>query len=493
MKFSYLLALSLLLAPAALAEGLPDLGDYSQTILPPQEERRIGEEIMRDIRASGDMVSDIEVVDYVNALGYRLAANGPDNQQTFTFFLLQDPTINAFALPGGFIGVHTGLIQLTRSESELASVISHEIGHVVQRHMARMMAQQQHDTIPSIAELALAILAARANPQAGSAGMMAAQANTVQRQLDFTRENEREADRVGLQILDKSGFDTRAMPAFFEQLLKGTRFIDGTAPSFLRTHPLTTERIAEMSNRVDQLPYRQVPDSLEFQLVRAKLRATQGAAGDASRFFEGGLHDRESNSGTDQRNGFVLSLMREPDFGEVAQRYGLVLSLIRERDLGRARREFDLLRTLLPSHPMVETLAATLLLEEGKTQEALAHFRQSLDLFPKHRGLIYGYVEALLSLSRPEEALKAATEGSLAYPDDGHLYELQSRVYAQLGKGLLLHQAQGEAYYRAYNLPGAVEQMELAQKSGDGDFYQLSIVEARLKQLRQQMGDPKKK
>jgi predicted Zn-dependent protease len=477
----------------ALAEGLPDLGDYSQSVLPPQEERRIGEEIMRDIRESGELVNDIEIADYIGALGYRLAANSSDNRQTFTFFVIQDPTINAFALPGGFIGVHTGLIQLTRSESELASVLAHEIGHVVQHHMARMVAQQQRDTIPSIAAMAAAILVARANPQMGQAAMAGVQAGAIQKQLDYTREHEREADRVGLQILNDSGFDTSAMPAFFESLMKNTRISEGSAPSFLRTHPLTTERIAEMSNRVDQLPYRQVPDSLEFKLVRAKLRAMQGSPDDAAQFFEGALGERESNGGTAQRKDFVLTLIREPDFGTAAQRYGLVLSLMRERNLGRAREEFDLLRVMLPSHPMVETMAANLLLEEGKTQEGLLHFRQSLNLFPKHRGLVYGYAESLLSLHKSEEALKVVTDKLLTFPDDDHLYELQAQAYAQMGKNLLLHQAQGEAYYRAYNLPGAVEQMELAVKSGDGDFYQLSIVEARLKQLRQQMGDPKKK
>jgi beta-barrel assembly-enhancing protease len=142
---------------------------------------------------------------------------------------------------------------------------------------------------------------------------------------------------------------------------------------------------------------------------------------------------------------------------------------------------------------MIETLAAKLLLEEGKAQEAFLSFRQSMDLFPHHRGLIYGYAESLLSLNKADDALKVVMDKLLDFPNDEHLYELQAQAYAQLGKNLLLHQAQGEAYYRAYNLPGAIEQMELAVKSGDGDFYQLSIVEARLKQLRQQLGDPKKK
>lgn len=474
MKFPYLLLLVALLAPVAMADGLPDLGDYSQTALPPQEERRIGEEIMREIHASGEMVSDIEVADYIGALGYRLAANSTENTRPFAFFVIQDPTINAFALPGGFIGVHTGLIQQTRSESELASVLGHEIGHVVQHHISRMVEQQNRDTIPSIAALAASILLARANPQLAQAGIVGTQAGTIQRQLDFTRENEREADRVGLQILNDSGFDTRAMPVFFETLLKNTRVSEGSAPAFLRTHPLTTERIAEISNRVEQMPYRQVSDSIEFQLVRAKLRSTEGTAKEAVRFFEENLREKRYTS-------------------EASQRYGLVLALLRSQDFLRAEHELEALKTLLPRHPMVETLAANLLLAERRPQDALTRFRSALAIFPKHRGLIYGYAEALLLMNKTAEAARFLSEKQALFPDDGYLYELQSQAYTREGKNLLGHQAQGEAYYRNFDLGSAVEQMELAVKSGDGDFYQQSIVEARLKQLRQQQGDPKKK
>ncbi len=473
MKFPFLLAGCLLLAPAAVAEGLPDLGEYAQSVLTPQDERRIGEEILRDIRASEATLNDIEIADYLGALGYQLASNSSDNRQMFTFFVIPDPSINAFALPGGLIGVHTGLINNARSESELASVLAHEIGHVVQRHIARMVAQQKRDTIPSFAMMALALLMARANPELARGALTTTQAGLVQRSLDYTREHEREADRVGLQILDKSGFDTRAMPAFFETLMKGTRFIDGSAPSFLRTHPLSTERITDMRNRVEQMPYRQVQDSLEFHLVRAKLRASAGTPADTVRFFENSLAEKRYSI-------------------EAAQRYGLALALVRERNFERAQQELDKVQALLPHHPFTDNLAASILLAQNRTDEALAAYRNALALFPKHRGLIYGYAEALLAERRSDETLKLLEDKQALYPGDAYLYELQSQAYTQQNKNLLRHQAQGEAYYRGYDLAAAIEQMELALKSGDGDFYQLSIVEARLKQLRQQLGEPKK-
>jgi predicted Zn-dependent protease len=472
MKIIYSILFCLLLVSSAVADGLPDLGDVSQAVLSPQVERRIGEETMRDILASGEIVDDIEVMDYLQALGYRLATNGPDNQQRFSFFGIKDSSINAFALPGGFIGMHTGLIITAQSESELASVLAHEIGHVVQHHMARMIAQQSRDMIPSLAALALAILASRASPELGSAGMAAVQAGGIQRQLDYTREHEREADRVGLQILNQAGFDTSAMPTFFEHMMKGTRFADSSAPSFLRTHPLTTERIAEVRNRVEKLPYRQVRDSPEFQYVRAKLRADQDDVQLAIAQFEDSLRQKRYAS-------------------EAAQHYGLATALERAREYERARTELDWLYRNAQRHPMIETLAAKLEADTEHPLQALEKFREALTIFPNHRGLIYGCADLLLALGRVEEALKLVANKSQLFPDDAYLYELQAQAYTRQGKELLRHRAQGEAYYRQYDLASAVEQMELAQKSKDGDFYQQSIVEARLNQWRKQMGDPK--
>ncbi len=460
--------------PAALADTLPELGDSSQLVLSPQDERRIAREILRDVSAHNAAVGDIEVVDYLQNLGLRLAAHSPDPQQRFTFFVVRDDSINAFAMPGGVIGVHTGLLLAAGSESELASVLGHEIGHVVQRHIARMLSQQRQDAWKSWAAMAFALLAARSNPQLANASMQAATAGAIQRQLDYTREHEREADRVGLQILHDAGFDARGMPAFFNRLMRGSRFHEGAAPAFLRTHPLTTERIADVSNRVEQLPYRQVSDSDEFHYVRAKLRAATSNPQQALEWFEAGLRDRK----------FAR---------EAAQRYGLALALLRVNDPGRAQEEVDWLRAHTDRHPMLETLAAHVQVAAGRPQQADEIFREGLRLFPNHRGLIYGHAELLLATSHPDAAIALADSRHAVYPDDAYLYELKSRAYTQQGRNLLRHQAQGEAYYRRYNLSEAVGQMELALKSGDGDFYQMSIAEARLRQLRRELEDELKK
>lgn len=473
MKLVYAILLCFLIAPQVLADGLPELGDASATVLSPLQEQAIAYQIMRDVMSSGDVVSDVEVTDYVQNLGYRLVASGPDPRQSFNFFVLQDNTINAFALPGGVIGVHTGLILAANSESELASVLGHEIGHVVQHHLARMLAQQKRDSIINIASLGLALLAARANPQLGAGALTAASAAGVQKQLDYTREHEREADRVGLQILDSGGFDARAMPAFFTTLSKSSRFVDGTAPSFLRTHPLTTERIADVKNRVDNMPYRQVADSIEFHYVRAKLRAAYGPAQNAINYFEDNLRERRFAS-------------------EPAERYGLALAYMRKNDLDGASKQLEWLRKNTPPHPYVETLAAKIEVARNHPEQAAKLYVAGLAMFPGHRALIYGYVEHFLAINQNDKALKFISEKQSLYPEDAYFYELQSRAYTAEGKNLLRHQAQGEAYLRRYDLQKAIEQMDLAVKAGDGDFYQVSIVEARLNQLKLQVIEPKK-
>ncbi|MDB5812747.1 MAG: peptidase Ste24p [Betaproteobacteria bacterium] len=453
--------------PIAMGQSLPDLGDVSQSDMPPQMERRLGESIMREIRADPSYSNDPEVTDYLNTLGYKLVAASADSRQQFNFFLIMDPQVNAFALPGGFVGINSGLMLTAQSESELAGVVSHEVAHVTQRHMARMLAQQKQSAVTSIAALALAVLAARANPDLGQAAMAAASASSVQSTLNYTRDHEREADRVGFQVLEKAGFDVQGMAAFFERMQRATRFYETNAPAYLRTHPITYERIADMQNRAQNLPYKQVPDSIDFQLMRAKLKSAQGTAQEAVAFFEESLAERKYLS-------------------EAASRYGLVTALMRAKSYGRAGREYATLRRALPDSPAVDALAGRYYVAIGDTGMALQTYRDSLRSHSGYRALVYEYAELLLVTRQAGEALKLV-ESRLPYSvSDYHMYELQAKCYAALGKRLSQHRASAEAYYRMGNLRGAIDQLMLAQKSGDGDFYQQSSVDARLRELRLQ-------
>ncbi len=468
-----ILTLTALVAlPTLYANELPDLGDVSATVLSPLQEQAIAEQILREVAVSDDVLQDVEVTDYLQSLGARLVANGPDKRQKFNFFVVRDNSINAFAMPGGVIGVHTGLILSANSESELASVLGHEIGHVTQRHLARMLAAQKYDTLKNIAGLALALLVARSNPQLASGAMTAASAVGVQNQLDYTREHEREADRIGLQILDSGGFDVRAMPEFFSTLQRGSRFAEGGAPSFLRTHPLTSERIADVANRVEQMPYRQVADSVEFQYVRAKLRTTQRGVQAVVDVFEQNIREHRYTN-------------------ETAEHYGLAVAYVLKSAFVQAEKELAWLKRNAPQHAMIENLTARLAVARNDPQLAAKQYADALKLYPDNRALIYGYAEHFLAIKQADKAVQLVKEKQSLYPDDAYLYDVLAKAYTMQNQALLSHQAQGEAYYRKYDLTRATEQMDLAVKANDGDFYHKSMVEARLKQLRQ-MGDDKK-
>lgn len=460
-----LLVGSLLLAPAVLAEGLPELGEAAQGSFSALEERRLGEEIMRELRADRTYYDDAEVTDYVAELGTRIASRGAKTRESLDFFVMQDRQINAFALPGGFIGVNSGLILAAQSESEVAGVMAHEIAHVTQRHISRIIDQGKHSAMVSLAALAVAVLAARSNSDVSSAALALGQAGAVQNMLNFTREHEREADRLGLQFLEGAGYDPRAMSVFFERLQRATRVYEGGAPAYLRTHPMTHERIADIQNRLDRLPYRQVPDTADFHYVRAKLRTEIEPAAEALAFFERSLAERRFLS-------------------EASSRYGLVASLLRTENFARARQEHETLRRTAAPHPMIETLGCRIRKGAGETDAALGCFRDALKAYPRHRALTYQYAEALLDAKQPAEALRVVAVRQRVAGEDHRLFLLQARAYALQGKRLEQHRATGEAYARQGNYAGAVEQMRIAARSGDGDFYQLSAVEARLRELR---------
>jgi predicted Zn-dependent protease len=470
-------ALPIPVAAQGLSPGLPDLGDISQVTLSPAQERKLGETIMRQARAQGGVMQDPEVNDYLNELGNRLVGAAPDGRQDFEFFAVADNSINAFALPGGFVGVNTGLILLAQNESELASVLAHEISHVTQRHMARMLATQQNSLLMTLAGLAVAILASRvggsSSGDAISAALAASQALAIQNQLNFTRENEYEADRIGFQRLVVAGYDPRAMATLMERLQRSSRFAESGAPSYLRTHPITYERIAEAQARADRFAYRQVQDSLDFHLVRALLRSYQGDARDAVAFFDDALRERKYNN-------------------EIAAQYGLVASLLRARDTKRALAELGKLEKLAPPHPMIDAIAGHVLMESGNLDAAIKRFASALSRYPNKMQLVYDYPEALLRAGRPAEAAKFVERELERFPRDGQLHRIASQAYVALNMQLKQHQHLGEYYAWQGNLRGAISQLELALRANDSNFYDASVVDTRLRALRQELSEQQK-
>ncbi len=460
--------------PLSPAQKLPDLGDSSQSVMSPAQERKLGEAIVRQIRGAGAYMDDPEVNDYLNELGNRLVTATRDVRQDFTFFAVPDAQINAFALPGGFIGVNSGLILLAQNESQLASVLAHEISHITQHHVTRGMANQQNILMTTLAGLALAIVAAKVGGgQATAAAIAGTQALAAQQQINFTRENEYEADRVGFQRLVAAGFDPNAMAALFDRLQRASRFVEGNTPSYLRSHPVTYERVAEAKARAQDMPYKQVADSLDFHMVRALLQSYQGEAKEQVARFDNAIAERKFNS-------------------EVAEHYGLVASLLRAKDIPRAKIELVTLEKLAPPHPMIEAMAGNVLMNALEYPAAVARFEAALLRYPNKMQLIRDYPEALIKAGRPADASAFAERELVRFPNEGPLHEIAAKAYAAQDKRLKQHQHQGEFYAWIGNLPLAVEQFKLALKSGDGDFYQMSVVETRLRSLQQELSEQQK-
>jgi len=465
--------------PLLRSAPLPDLGDAGSSELTLATERRIGETIMREIRRDPTYLDDPEVSEYLNGLGARLTSSASGARQDFEFFAIRDPSINAFALPGGFIGVNTGLITVSDSEGEVASVMSHEIAHVTQRHIARQIGIQKQMQVPMMIAMAAAILLGRSRPDLATGAIAATQGGAVQSQLAYSRDFEREADRVGFQTLTGAGFDARSMGEFFEKMQRYTRLQDsGVVPSYLRSHPVTTERISDAQSRAEGMPYRQRADSLEYHLVRAKLRAEAGEARDAVRVFTDAVTDRR--------------FANEP-----GARYGLAVAYLRAKDPKRAEVEIARLRADKVASPMVETLAARARMEQGDAAGALAILKAAMQRYSSRRSVLYALLGTLQELGRHDEVLAALAEPLRFYPRDPKLQEARAKAYAGQGKRLLQHQAQAEVYFLQGSLPAAIEQLQFAQSAGDGNFYEQSAVDARLKELRAEhqrdLQDAKKK
>ncbi|MBL8519149.1 MAG: M48 family metallopeptidase [Betaproteobacteria bacterium] len=457
------------------ADGLPDLGDSADASISEPQERTIGKRIMREIRADRTYISDPLLNDYITNLGNRLVAASQgavnDNRRDFEFFLLNDDTLNAFALLGGFIGTHSALVLATQSESELAGVLGHEIAHVSQRHSSRGAEGQRKAAPLQILGLLAAVAAARSNsPSAGQAteaALATSAALQYQNQLDYSREFEREADRLGILIMTRAGFDANGMVGFFERLHRATRHVDGKAPGYLRTHPLTTERIADMQNRVDQMSAdkRTAPaESPNFRFAQAALRVASMGPKESAQHFRTEIAAR--------------TVLRNR-----ADTYGLALALARANDFAAAEKELAPLRAGAASE-WIDTLSCEIATGRRDWPAAQACYKSALARFPNSRALAYGQIRALYEAGDTEGALAIASERIKRSPEDPQLHELAARGYEKKNRRLAQHRALAEAYFRRDNLIGAVDQMEMAVKAKDGDFYEISSAESRLRELK---------
>ncbi|QOL51928.1 M48 family metalloprotease [Massilia litorea] len=478
------------------AARLPTLGDAAREDLSPIVERKLGEAIMREIRRDRDYLDDDAIAEYLNNFGGALVDAAPgargETNADFYFFPLRDGSINAFALPGGFIGIHSGLLLAAQTESELASVVSHEIGHVSQRHIARMLGQQRQDALLPIAALILAALAAKASPDAAMGVMMGGQGLAVQRQLNFSRDAEREADRVGFQIMSAGGYDTSGMVAFFKRLQSVSK-VYGEIPAFLSSHPLTSERIVDIQARIKETPYRQRPDPIEFYIAKARARV---------------LQDMSTTGRRDTRTAFQTQLAQQHRQQQAAAQYGLSFLALKESDLAGARSWYDKARATLKAKEgtfsaapandggaLFAVLDLEIKLAPGQpkevAQQALKDAEEATNRFPLSRALARQYADAMINAGKFEDATRYLREQVRQYREDAKLYDLLAKAYSKQGKIALQHMALAESYVLAGALPAAVDQLNNARKASDVSFYDQSVIDAREREIKKRQKEEK--
>lgn len=457
---------------------LPDLGSPSDKYLTPADEVRLGKAFMRNIRTSQHVITDPLIAQYIQNLGNRLLKHSEAAAQPFDFFVIESPTVNAFAGPGGHIGVFSGLILTTQSESELASVIAHEIAHVTQKHLLRAFDAASRMSAKTAALILASILvgAATSSPDAGFALASSAQASALQQQINFTRNDEQEADTVGIRTLASAGFDPRAMPTFFERLTHADRLYDSGIPEILRTHPVTTNRIADALNRAAAYPYRQYTSDFRYYLVREALRVRQFASPkSAVEYFEKSL-----------KEGRYLN--------KEAQRYGYALALTERHHYRRAGEIMDQLLKQRPQQAEYVLARARIYQQTEQPELALRLLETNHLVTPDSYPLSVAYIEALLQSGRADRAKEIINQARSLRPNDPRLFRLLGKAEEQLGNSAESHRLLAEAYVADGRLNEAVEQLKIAVKNDDkGDFYLSSRIESRLKELKRRLARQEEK
>lgn len=463
--FAIVFIIVLIVPQNSLAQNniiLPDIGDPSGALITPSQEQALGAAFFRSLHGQLRINQDLEIQDFIESLGERLAVNSDNPVQPFHFFVVLDPAINAFAGPGGYIGVNSGLILTTESESELASVMAHEIAHVTQRHLYRAFEAARRLTIPSAAALLAAILIGTQSPELGQAALIAAQAGSTQYQIDFTRSNEQEADRVGMQNLARSNFDPRGMPAFFGRLDRSSRYYGDGPPEFLRTHPVTASRISDTRGRAEKYPFRQYLDSTNYLLMKAKLRVLTGIKPSKTiKYFQSKL-----NRGTDTQ--------------KAVAHYGYGLALGESGQFEQARLVLNALMKENPEQIAFISALARLETEAGNIQKALTLYTKAIEQFPDSRPVTMDYASALIRAGKYQNARKLLTGYLNNHKPSPNIYNLLSRAYGNLGESAQSHRYLAESYYLAGQTESAIKQTRIALRRASGNHYLTALLEERL-------------
>jgi predicted Zn-dependent protease len=459
-----ILALLLVVIPAQSQTSdfnLPDLGDESHQVMSPLEQKQLGEGFYRQARVYMDLVNDPTLKEYLDNLGNRLIESLGLPKDSFTFFLINDNTVNAFAVPGGYIGVHTGLLLTAANEAEVASVLGHEIAHVTQQHIPRMVSAQKQNMLPNLATLLAGILL---GGQATEAAIAITSARSIENQLTFTRSFEREADRIGITVLANSGYDTNSMADFFLRMQQANTLYETNAPQFLLTHPITTDRIAEAKARAANYPHTAKNDNTQFTLMHAKLSVNNLTAKNATAQF------RKKTLGSN---------------ATLADRYGLALALMKGGDYDAARNETALLIEKAPDQVLFKILQAQIESAQGHKKKSLELFRNIYESDKSSLSAITYYAEELAQQSDYTEARQVLRKAVRKFPKSIQFYEMLSQAESKTGSQMESHRALAEAYALIGNYKSAVQQLNIARSlAKKDDFYVQASITAKIKELK---------
>lgn len=462
---AYLMLVPVLVAANVRAAELPVLGDSSSAHVSPAVERQLADVALKQIRANVDTVADPILKYYVHVNIHRLAEHSDWNEPNLVTVLVDNPQINAFAVPGGIVGVNLGLLLYAEDESEYSAVIAHELAHLGQRHYARSLEEQRAMTPWMLAGMiaSLAIAAAGGDGDAGLATMFGTQALAENRALRFSRTREQEADRIGLNTLAEAGLDPRGVARMFERMQTAFRFVD-KPPEFLLTHPLTESRITDARNQAQRFEVREVAASLDYQCMRA--RAQIHYAESAGR----ALAEAEDRRGS-----------RHAD----ADSYAVALALARDR---RHEQAVAVMRPLHDRHPKSLIMTASfaeVLIGANRLEEALALLARELQINPDNEPLTYLYAEALNATGRHAEAATALWRHTRVNDNDIDVWELLAETAGLAGDTVGVHRARAEFFARVGAYRQAIQHIDYARRLVDeGDRQLIARLDQRILDLR---------
>ena len=456
-----LLTLACLLASPAISSDLPSLGDASSSVVSPLQEHLLGRAWLSMLRGQVSQIDDPQLKSYVETSVYKLAETSQVEDRRLEFVLIKSPQLNAFAAPGGIIGVNGGLLLYAQTEAEYASVMAHELAHLSQRHFARGQEAQQRMQLPMMAALLGGIIAAAAGAgDAGIAAIVGSQAAAMQERQRFSRQNEQEADRIGLLNLEKAGYDPRAMPSMFERLMRQYRF-DRKPPEFLLSHPVSESRIADTRNRAEQYPAGGLEDSTRYQMMRIRVQiAFEETPGLAAKRYR--------------------SILDETPKQDVA-RYGLALAQLKGGLLDEARETLAPLLAKAPNELVYNLALIEIDTTANRFNDAQQRVQRLLKLYPNDYPLLQSQIDLLLKQNRPGDADKTLGLLVKQRPNDPDIW-YQIAETRGLSKDIIgLHQARGEYFALVGDFDQAIQQLDLAKRRASNNFQLASRIDARQK------------